>query len=201
MPPHEQDAKMRILMAAKKIFAKQGFDATSVRQICEEAGANVALVSYYFGGKENMLFSLFQTFFPVEQLKEREPELQDPVEGLRLLIRETINFRVRDPELISILQQEIILMAPRIEQLQKMVFPIWRKFRELLQRGREQGVFHFESLDNTLLFSLGALLIYKQKDYWQPLMEEPMPSTEEIIEQTTAYILNAINYKGGGPNS
>lgn len=201
MPPNENDAKMRILMAAKKLFAKQGFDATSVRQICEEAGANVALVSYYFGGKENMLQAVFQAFFPVRQLKEQEHELQDPVEGLRLLIREVINLRERDRDLITILQQEIVLMSPRIDQLREMVFPVWRKFRELLQQGREQGVFAFESLDNTLLFSIGSILIHKQRDYWQPLMEGPEPGAEELISQTIDYILNAVNYKGGGPKS
>ena len=54
MAEQELDMKMKILLAAKKLFAKHGYDATSVRQICEEAGANVALVSYYFGGKESV---------------------------------------------------------------------------------------------------------------------------------------------------
>ncbi|WP_027093923.1 TetR family transcriptional regulator [Cohnella thermotolerans] len=30
-------------MAAKKLFSRQGFDGTTIRQICEEANANVAL--------------------------------------------------------------------------------------------------------------------------------------------------------------
>lgn len=63
MAAAESEMKMRILLAAKKLFAKQGFDGTSVRQICEEAGANVALVSYYFGGKENVFRALFENFF------------------------------------------------------------------------------------------------------------------------------------------
>ena len=54
--------KIRILLAAKKLFAKQGFDGTSVRQICEEAGANVALVSYYFGGKEKVFYGCSKIF-------------------------------------------------------------------------------------------------------------------------------------------
>ena len=59
--------KMKILLAAKKLFAKNGYEATSVRQICEEAGANVALVSYYFGGKESVFYEIFKQFFPNEQ--------------------------------------------------------------------------------------------------------------------------------------
>ena len=68
MAEQELDMKMKILLAAKKLFAKHGYDATSVRQICEEAGANVALVSYYFGGKESVFYEIFNQFFPKNKI-------------------------------------------------------------------------------------------------------------------------------------
>lgn len=43
-----------ILEAAKKIFAAKGFGAATVRDICTEAGANIALVSRYFGSKSGL---------------------------------------------------------------------------------------------------------------------------------------------------
>lgn len=62
----EHEPRMRILLAARKLFAERGFDATSERQICELADVNVALVSYYFGGNEKMFETLFQQFFPLK---------------------------------------------------------------------------------------------------------------------------------------
>lgn len=47
--------RTNILNAAEKFFAEQGFHATSLRQITEAAGANVASVNYHFGGKEKLL--------------------------------------------------------------------------------------------------------------------------------------------------
>ncbi|MFC0212301.1 TetR/AcrR family transcriptional regulator [Paenibacillus chartarius] len=198
MPTVESDVKMRILQTAKRLFAKQGFDATSVRQICEEASVNVALISYYFGGKENVLKAMLQEFMPISRLPEFEDELQDPVIGIRRIIREVVGMRYREPELISIVQQEIALMSSRIAFLQEFTFPLWSRFRDLLAEGRKRGVFEFESLDNTLMFALGALLMHKQRDYFRFLMTEPEKSLslEEMVTQTTEFIFHAVKYKG-----
>jgi len=49
------DTKERILVAAQKLFAEQGFEAVSLRNITTEALANVAAVNYHFGGKEALI--------------------------------------------------------------------------------------------------------------------------------------------------
>jgi TetR/AcrR family transcriptional regulator, regulator of cefoperazone and chloramphenicol sensitivity len=48
------NTRERIVDAAGEIFAERGFDATTVRDICQLAGANVAAVNYYFGDKRRL---------------------------------------------------------------------------------------------------------------------------------------------------
>jgi AcrR family transcriptional regulator len=43
--------KQKILIAAGPIFARKGFAKTTVREICEAAGVNLASINYYFGDK------------------------------------------------------------------------------------------------------------------------------------------------------
>jgi len=49
----------RILDAAEKLFAEQGFAGTSLRAITTAAGANLAAVNYHFGSKESLIEEVF----------------------------------------------------------------------------------------------------------------------------------------------
>lgn len=188
----EHEPKVRILLAARKLFAERGFDATSVRQICELADVNVALVSYYFGGKEKMFDALFEYFFPGEDLKLHEETLKEPVAGLELIIREVIRFQREQPEMALILQREMYLETPRRETIKAYVFPVWRKLREVLESGRQKGVFHYRSLDNTMLFILAALVFPKGYPVYKPLLSEKQPTTEELTEDTIRFVFGGL---------
>lgn len=190
----EQDVKMRLLKAAKKLFANQGFDGTSIRQICEEADANVALISYHFGGKDKIFQAIFETFYPNTQIEDLVQQPLQPVEGIRLLIQEVTYFRLKEPDLIRMLQYEILLNTPRIEIIHKHAFPVWKVLRDVLEKGRRQGIFHFESLDHTFLSTLGAILFHKKTEYFAPLLTEQPQTPERLIEDLTDYILGALRY-------
>ncbi len=52
------DKKTSILTAAEKLFSELGYEATSTRQIAREAGANMAMINYYFGSKEGVFMEI-----------------------------------------------------------------------------------------------------------------------------------------------
>jgi AcrR family transcriptional regulator len=49
------DTKTRILNAAEELFGERGYAATSLRNVTDAAGANIAAVNYHFGSKEGLL--------------------------------------------------------------------------------------------------------------------------------------------------
>jgi TetR/AcrR family transcriptional regulator len=53
--PDTADVRGEILTAAEALFARQGYAATSVREIAERADVNPAMVHYYFGSKHDLL--------------------------------------------------------------------------------------------------------------------------------------------------
>lgn len=50
----DDNSKTRILEAATILFAQKGFDGTSIREICKKANVNLCMISYYWGGKQEL---------------------------------------------------------------------------------------------------------------------------------------------------
>jgi len=63
----------RIIEAAEVLFAVNGYDGTSLRDITEQAGVNVAAVNYHFGSKENLLAALLDRI--ISPINEERLEL------------------------------------------------------------------------------------------------------------------------------
>jgi len=60
----EYNEKQRQIMdVALRLFAENGYDKTSIRDIAHRAEVNVAMVSYYFGSKEKLLEAVFINHF------------------------------------------------------------------------------------------------------------------------------------------
>lgn len=76
------DRPLAILLAAEKLFARHGYRAVSIRQIAEEAGVPLALVSYYHGQKHELFKAIFDHWRPtlderlslLAQARQAQPE-------------------------------------------------------------------------------------------------------------------------------
>lgn len=55
------DTKTRLLRVAERMFADQGFNGVSLRQLTAAAGVNLAAVNYHFGSKEGLLAAIFES--------------------------------------------------------------------------------------------------------------------------------------------
>ena len=57
------ETKVRIFVAAKKLFTTKSYESVSMRQIAATASANVSLVNRYFGSKEALFTSVVHELF------------------------------------------------------------------------------------------------------------------------------------------
>ena len=64
----QSDAKRRLLEAAEQLFADNGFEAVSVRDVTKAAEANVASVNYHFGSREGLITTVITRYMlPVNE--------------------------------------------------------------------------------------------------------------------------------------
>lgn len=66
---HHVDTREALLDAAEKLFSEHGIQASSLRAITHQAGANLAAVNYHFGSKEGLVRAVFS-----RRLKPMEEE-------------------------------------------------------------------------------------------------------------------------------
>jgi AcrR family transcriptional regulator len=63
-----EDSRAGILDAAEKAFGNCGFEGASLRQIAEEADANLATIYYHFNSKEGLMEAVFsRRFGPIHE--------------------------------------------------------------------------------------------------------------------------------------
>lgn len=135
--------KQKILIAAGPIFARKGFAKTTVREICEAAGVNLASINYYFGDKERLYAESLLAAQALQVQRNPQP--------------------VFDPETPSEekLERMIATLLRRIMAMQSEPWQVRLIMREVLQpTAASQGLIdnYFQPFFDTLLQVVDELL-------------------------------------------
>ncbi|MGH3636285.1 TetR family transcriptional regulator [Mycobacterium sp.] len=83
-PVGNSGARDRILTNARELFARNGFDKTSIRSVAAGAGVDSALVHHYFGTKERLFTAAIH--IPVDPMTIVGPLREMPVEEIGLML-------------------------------------------------------------------------------------------------------------------
>lgn len=121
---NDKQTSAKIMDAAIPLFAKKGFAGVSVKELAEAAGVNIALISYYFGGKENLYMNILKLEFElladlVERVKQQG---YPPVERIKALVQEMILLHKRNPDIENLIYSEIMNPTVCYESILKQGF-------------------------------------------------------------------------------
>ncbi|MDY6862154.1 MAG: TetR/AcrR family transcriptional regulator [Thermodesulfobacteriota bacterium] len=103
------DKKTRIIEAALKIFAKNGFYNSKISEIAKEADVADGTIYLYFKSKDDLLISLFEYEgeFIVANMKKEMSKVDDPIEKIRTFASSHLNMITRNRDLAIIIQVEL----------------------------------------------------------------------------------------------
>jgi len=84
----KEEKKRKIIDAAIKIFARNGYFNSRVSEIAKEAGVADGTIYIYFKSKEELLSAIFDEALNVfvEESKKMLEEITDPIEKLKKIV-------------------------------------------------------------------------------------------------------------------
>ena len=140
------EKQIAIINTAEKLFALNGFDGTSVRDIAQEASVNVAMISYYFGSKEKLMEAVFEKRTTNMRIKVEnliKNETLTNLEKVNVLIDDYVDKFIHQQEFHKIMMREQLIekdtpIAALIHELKKKNMV---SIKKLIHEGQKTGEF------------------------------------------------------------
>lgn len=136
----EQKGRRRdaILAAAKRVFARKGFHATTIADVAKAARVSYGVVYWYFESKD----ALFHALMEAEEAALRDhvaravSGVRDPEAVFRAGVRATLEFFEADRAAVKLLFRDAYALGAGIE---RHLFGIYERFIDDIERAIEAG--------------------------------------------------------------
>jgi AcrR family transcriptional regulator len=158
------DKREHILIAAEELFAEKGFDGTSVRDIAQHAGVNLAMISYYFGSKEKLLESLveFRAGYAYGILEElNKDESLSPWDKIDRLVEFYVDRILNNLRFHNIMYQE---SSMRSDEIRNKVIAIkmrnLEQITKIIKDGQQKRLFRQMDIPMTVGTIMGTISSY-----------------------------------------
>jgi AcrR family transcriptional regulator len=164
-PKRDPDrTRQRILEAATREFAAEGYSGARVDTICKRARANPRMIYHYFGDKDGLYVTVLEHV--LGELRREELKLEvdhvQPLMGMLQLFNFVHAHFGAHPELIPLLSGENLLRARFLRRSSKapiVASPLIELIATLLERGVKEGVFR-SGIDPLQLYVMMVALSY-----------------------------------------
>jgi AcrR family transcriptional regulator len=141
-----QDTRDAILKAATRIFAKHGYSGGRIDEISKAAKSYDRMIYYYFGSKEELFVAVLEDMYRRFNEAEMALELssEQPVEALTAVISFMWSFYQRNPEFITLLNDENLHRGKHIAKslrARDYSSPAIQVIEQVLEAGARKKVF------------------------------------------------------------
>jgi AcrR family transcriptional regulator len=182
------DTRSLLVATAKRIFAAKTFDGTTVKDIADGAGVNISLVSYHFGGKENLYRHCLESFAD-QPLKLAERVLKAPKTldefrfAIQIFVHEMIGMHRDEPELCTIIHRDIAAANEIALDVFKRVFlGVYQMFREFIIAAQRAGVIR-KNIPSEMLCSIlfGSMIHFATGDHLRKIASQPSLQDKKFV--------------------
>ncbi len=204
--PAPDDTQQRLLEAAGRIFAEKGFQAATVREICQEAGANIAAVNYYFRDKERLYIETVKNAclrraddVPLPQWPEGTPAEVKLRDFIRVIVHRMLGDHRSPWQTRLVLREMAEPTAACAVWVQDQIKPMFEVLQRILRELRPE---ESDARRHLISFSIVSQIVYHR--VFTPVVtvlvgpEEQAGYTPEVLaEHITQFTFAALGLEKG----
>lgn len=134
--------RQRLIQAARDLFTRKGFDATSVREITRDADANLGAITYHFGSKQALYDAVLDdAFAPMSPVLERAriTGAAAPIDRIEQLVRVFFAKLSQSPELPLLIMQQVVRHGELPAPATRMLGQVLGVLVQLIGEGQADG--------------------------------------------------------------
>jgi AcrR family transcriptional regulator len=187
--PENQSTKIALLDSAQQLFAQQGFDGTSVRDIATQADANLGAVTYHFGTKLELYHAVIDRVSqPIrDRLSTPVPITGSALDGIETFFRATFAFLGETPDIPRLILQQLVTQRPLPPAAQATLRMNLARICELIKAGQKDGTIRDGDPPLMALSFLGTplfLAIYRRALKETIDFDQDDPETRRLLTDT-----------------
>lgn len=158
------NARERLKEVAIRLFAQNGLDGVSTRDIAREAGVNISLISYYFGGKEGLYKAAVMEYAQaavteltglMDAYHAESLTKADYIKLMRGIVTGIISFKLRSPQMSELMMREILAGLPHMREMYATLFnTVAIRIMDIFAIAQKKGIVRADVNSHTWLFSL-----------------------------------------------
>jgi len=142
-------------------MAVSGYEGTSTRKIAQEAGVNIAMISYYFGSKEGLYQEMVadRISYVRDTLRHLNATIDDPWQRLDKIIDFYVASFLTRPNIHKIIYRQLS-MSHRSEiqkRFAEMIKNSAMEFKLFLEEGQKKKVFRKIDTEMTMGTFIGSV--------------------------------------------
>jgi AcrR family transcriptional regulator len=198
IPRDPEATRKRIVLAARTEFAQRGLGGARVDQIAARAKTNKRMLYHYFGNKDALFRHTLEEAYSAFRKAEAELHLENdpPITALRRLVSFTWDYYLDHPEFITLVNSENLHKARHLKAsplMDQMNRPFLARMEQLLDRGKEQGLF-YDNLDpvQILITVAGVGFHYLNNRHTGAIVYGRNLMSEEALEARRRFNIDSI---------
>lgn len=133
--------KRKIFETSMELFAKKGYEATSVEEITSVVGVAKGTLYYHFSSKEEIFYFLIEEGMKLlkNSIYIKTSKLENSLDKLKAIVLIQIKVIAKYESFISMLLSQIWGQEPRNKKCREYTFEYINMIEEIIKKGIEEG--------------------------------------------------------------